>query len=403
VSPAAHAVDRRIHDLRDGHRQVVSELRELEADGTYAALLAGHGLSGVTASRVVPALTRLADLCEGLEPLDMLLAEVIRIRSAGPLEDGPAIELMAHLNRPTIVVAAGPPAVHEGAVTALPATAQAVSPQTLIDALEQAIEAVRDLVAEVDAAWQDVQARREQAIAQADALAVELPRHRGLASARADLAALASLVADDPLGAGDVLERAEAAIAQASGALDAAAALRETFTGARRMLDDIDAEVTAGRQALDRSRSDVRSPRGLLEPVDPDVVSGERGLRPWLSRLERRADEGDAATAREGLDRWREVATQTLAVARLVAEANRGPSRRRQELYGLFRAALVKAGAAGRAEDPLLTQMADDVRRAFVAPCDLVAAEDRVEGYLAELRRPSTPGGAAPAWQKEIA
>jgi hypothetical protein len=403
VSPAAHAVDRRIHDLRDGHRQVVADLRELEADGTYAALLAGHGLSGVTASRVVPALARLADLCEGLEPLDRLLAEVIRIRSAGRLEDGPAIELMAHLNSPTIVVAAGSPPATEGAVTALPVSAQAVSAQTLIDALEGAVEAVRDLVAEVDAAWQDVQARREQAIIEADALAVELPRHRGLASARADLAALATLVAEDPLGAGDVLERAEAAIAQASGALDDAAALRETFAAARQTLDEIDAEVTAGRAALERSRSEVRAPRGLLEPVDPASVSGERGLRPWLSRLERRVDEGDAAAARQGLERWREVANQTLAVARLVAEANSGPSRRRQELHGLFRAALVKAGAAGRAEDPRLTEMADDVRRAFVAPCDLAAVEALVEAYLAELRQPSAPDDAAPAWHKEIA
>ena len=93
------------------------------------------------------------------------------------------------------------------------------------------------------------------------------------------------------------------------------------------------------------------APRGC-SAVDPDVLSRGPGLRPWLARLERLVSEGDVSRAGAGLERWRSLAEQTVAVARQVAEANALPWRRRRELQGLLRATRVKAGAVGRAEDP---------------------------------------------------
>ena len=95
-----------------------------------------------------------------------------------------------------------------------------------------------------------------------------------------------------------------------------------------------------------------------------------------------------------GLERWRSLAEQTVAVARQVAEANARPWRRRQELQGLLRATRVKAGAMGRAEDPLVSDLAGQAARSLAVPCDLPAAESAIEALLEGLRQP-VPSSAA--------
>jgi hypothetical protein len=74
-----------------------------------------------------------------------------------------------------------------------------------------------------------------------------------------------------------------------------------------------------------------------------------------------------------------------------VAEANARPSLRRRELQGLLRAARVKAGASGRAEDMTLTELAARADRALDAPCDLVEAQAHLDAYMDELRRGPAP------------
>ena len=50
MNPGAHALDRRLRELRAAQQALVSEARDLEADATYA-LLTGDRLTGVTAER----------------------------------------------------------------------------------------------------------------------------------------------------------------------------------------------------------------------------------------------------------------------------------------------------------------------------------------------------------------
>lgn len=383
MSPAAVALDRRLHDLRATRDAVRAGLAELEADDTFAALADGADLSGATAERAEHALARLTRLRPGLAQVDELLAEVGSLRDSNQIDHRRAIELVARLNGATV------------SVPSERATPHITTPQGLLTAVDDTLTSLREVVAAAGTVRRELLQRFERAVARADRLAAELPDFRSVAALRATLVTLPGRIAADPLGTAGELEQVEAALAAAARSRDDVARLYDDLAAAERTLDEIEALMGEGGEALRRSRAQVADPPGLLDPLDPSLLTGERGLRPWLQRLSRLVAEGDLARAAKGLARWQALADQTRAAAQQVAEANARPVERRRELEGLLRAALVKAGASGRAEDPVLTDLAAQARRALAVPCDLAAAEVRVEAYLDELRRTPTPAQAA--------
>jgi hypothetical protein len=387
VSPAAYVLDRRLHELRMAQQAAAATIADLEGEDTYAFLVAGDGLTGTTASRVRPALDRVAELRDALDRLDEMLDQVSSLRDAGHVDDPRATDLVALLNSPSITVPAPPDAGPHTEGTAL-------APQDLLATVDETVARVRAVLAEVDGAWREFLPRLERAMADGDRLALALPTYGTLADARSLMTVLPDIVVEDPLGAADELARVEAALADVDRVRDQVGRLREVLTAAGDTLTELEALIAEGRHALDRSRIEIANPRDLLDPIDPVVVGGERGLRPWLARLDRLVGDGDVELAARGLERWRVLADQTRTAARQVVEANTGPSLRRGELQGLLRAARVKAGASGRAEDMALTELAARADRALDVPCDLAEAEARVNAYLDELRRGPTPAQA---------
>jgi hypothetical protein len=399
VSPAAYVLDRRLHELRAARQAADATFAELEAEDTYAFLTGGGGLTGTTASRVRPALDRVAELRQALDRLDELLDQVRDLRDAGHVDDRRATDLVALLNSPSVVVPPPSAGSADGSGTGLatpPPDAGAHTAQDVLAQVDAAVERVRALLAEVDGAWSEFLPRLEKAMAEGERLAGVLPGYAALAEARALLTVLPEIVVEDPLGASDELARVEAALADVERVRDQVGRLREVLAEAGETVTELESLIAEGRHALDRSRIEIADPRDLLAPIDPVVVTGERGLRPWLARLDRLVGEGDVELAARGLERWRALADQTRVAARQVAEANARPSLRRRELQGLLRAARVKAGASGRAEDMTLTELAARADRALDAPCDLAEAQAQLDAYMDELRRgpaPAPPGG----------
>ena len=370
VSPAAYVLDRRLYELRTERQAAEATFAQLEGEDTYAFAAAGGGLTGTTAARVRPALDRLAELRDALGRLDELLDDVSDLRDAGHVDDRRATDLVARLNSPSVEL-----------------DGRAVTAQDLLAAVDDAVERVRRVLGEVDAAWREFLPRLEKATAQGDRLARALPSYAALAEARALMTVLPEIVVEDPLGAVDELARVESVLSDVDRVRDQVSRLQEVLAAAGETVTELEVLIAEGRHALDRTRIEIADPRDLLDPIDPVVVTGERGLRPWLARLDRLVGEGDVELAARGLERWRELASQTRAVARQVAEANAGPSLRRRELQGLLRAARVKAGASGRAEDMVLTELAARADRALDVPCHLADAQARVDAYMDELRR----------------
>jgi hypothetical protein len=417
MSPAAHALDRRLHALRAAHEGVTASLLELESEETYQVLTAHDGLSGTTAAQARPALARVAELRPGLDLLGELLQWAGGLRNSTAMDDHRATELVSLLNSPSLVVPApAAPAVPglpgpAGALGALgaagttatgpgpgqsggsgPGATHTVAPQDLLDSLEQAVVPLRAVVTEVDSAWRELPLRLERVAAEAERLALELPAFRSVAIARATLADLPTRVVHDPLGAADDLGRVQSSLAAATGARTEVARLGRILQAATTTLTEIESLIDEGGAALGRCVAEIHEPWGLLDPIDPGVLAGERGLRPWLGRLERLVAAGDVGPAEKGLASWQALADQTLGTARQVAAANGRPVARRHELQRLLGAAVVKARASGRADDPRVVQLADQAHRALLVPCDIDQAEIRVDAYIDALRRKPTVG-----------
>jgi hypothetical protein len=169
--------------------------------------------------------------------------------------------------------------------------------------------------------------------------------------------------------------------------------LPDALAAARSALEELRETIADGAEALALTQEKLTECRGLLRPLDPSAVDGDaRALAPWLDRLEAAAARGDWQAASAGLERWRTVADGWLANARRVAEANRAPLRRRNELRGLLDSYRAKAAAAGLGADAGLTGTYDDAHRLLhTAPCDLDAAEEKVREYRQAVNR-TRPG-----------
>jgi hypothetical protein len=399
VSVGVHEFRRRLDELRAAREALVAEAEALEAEDTYVVLAASNWLTGITAERVGLALARVAELWQSLGLLDDLIARVDEALGE-PHVDNRQARLLALVCGPSIVMAPGRSLADDAAPQAgSDASPRRFTPGELLRSLENVLTPARDVVAQVDAAWRALVPRLDRVKVDAERLAGELPGLKALAGARALLDALPDRIVEDPLGADDELTKIEWTVACAARVRVEVGRLREAVADGGRTLADLERLVAEGREAFDRSRTEIVSPEGLLEPVDPDVMGREPGLRPWLARLEQLVLEGDVSRAGAGLDCWRALADETMVVARQVAEVNARPWRRHRELQGLLRAARVKAGAMGRAEDLRVTELAARAMRSLAVPCDLPAAESAVEAFLEELRNPAPSsagaGGAA--------
>jgi hypothetical protein len=236
----------------------------------------------------------------------------------------------------------------------------------------------REAVARVDAArstFHDLLVRAGALGADDD---VEITR------VRAAIDQATAAVAADPAGAtglGDLDQLLDVARQRVETLERSLGRLPTELAAAGAELDEIEALVARGAEALARTRDRIASPAGVLPPVDL-AADGDRALRPWLERI--RAQSGEAAAA--ALAAWERAAGIRLAEARRVAEANAAPLARRNELRGLLDAYRAKAAASGGDEDGHLARLHAAARETlYTAPCDLSVAEAQVREYLAAV------------------
>ncbi len=158
-----------------------------------------------------------------------------------------------------------------------------------------------------------------------------------------------------------------------------------------RAASELLAEIVSAAAAAERATATVvtrvtGTDTGLLRLADGWLDDPQRGLRPWLERLDRRQATGDWLRASRGLTAWRGVATSALATARRAAEVNAAPLNRRGELRGLLRALHAKAVRHGVAEAPDLDVVFQRARETlYTSPVDLDAATELVMSYAAKL------------------
>lgn len=205
-----------------------------------------------------------------------------------------------------------------------------------------------------------------------------------LDAVRAALDHATAAVAGDPTAAPELdtleqaLERARLRVEELQRQRDG---LPTALVDARRLLERVEGLAREGAEGLARAQQKIAAPVGLRQALDPRS-EGEQGLRPWLARIEDQAGAGDWQGAAGALVTWRRAAEDWEARVAQVAEANRGPVARRDQLRGLLAAYRAKASALGHAEDGRLDALHGAARDAlYTAPCDLPGAERLVRAY----------------------
>lgn len=273
----------------------------------------------------------------------------------------------------------------------------------LLGVLEADAQRASAAIKELGTAWRNavprldaLRARLVSAAASAEALGT--PGDPELAAARTVVDDVAAQAVADPLGA--ELDEAERLVQRVEERLAELARTRASIgadlDAAEERLDDLTRLIAAGDGARTAAEDRIVNPGGLATPLDPaELDTGDRALRPWLTRLRSQAGAGAWPAAAKGLEQWQKEADALHARAAAVAAANRAPLERRNDLRGLLDAFRAKAAALGLAEDPALTERYRSAREALYAyRCDVRRAETLVRDYGRAIDLPPSGGGA---------
>ena len=273
----------------------------------------------------------------------------------------------------------------------------------LLRTLEADAARASTLIGQLGTAWRNavprldgLRARLTQAAATADTLG--MPGDPELAAARTVVDDVTAQATADPLGAeiddaDGLVERVERRLSELA---RTRAGIGSDLDAAAKQLEELAGLIAAGRGAREAAEARIVDPGGLVAPIDPtELDTGDRALRPWLTRIRAQAGAGAWPAAAKGLEQWREEADALRTRATAVAAANRAPLERRNDLRGLLDAFRAKAAVHGLAEDPALTERYRSAREALYAyRCDVRRAETLVREYGRAIELPPSGGGA---------
>lgn len=367
--------------VRNGITRLAQRLYEIDSSPELALVRDRDQLKGRSATVAAEA----AELVDGLWTRYPVLSDAGEQLEAA-LGRGDRDALATVLHGTGITLPDGTPTGAAALLGVLEADADRASA-----AMVQLGTAWRNAVPRLDA----LRSRLTAATATADALG--MPGDPELAAARTVVDDATARAAADPLGA--ELDDAEELVARVEARLSELARTRASIgtdlDAAAARLEELDRLIAAGAGARKAAEDRIVDPGGLLTPLEPAALdTGDRALRPWLARLRAQAGAGAWPAAAKGLGQWDEEAAALRARADAVAEANRAPLERRNDLRGLLDAFRAKAAALGLAEDPALTDTYRSAREALYAyRCDVRRAEALVREYGRAIELPPSGRG----------
>jgi hypothetical protein len=373
-------IDKALADWQAKLALASDSLLDLDDQMTYKRLkgdvvsgLPPTPLTGVTQTRVPPALAAVTDLWQYLQGLQEVIKRAQELRKsisrvwANPntlteieqLLKGPSIRL------PSVQT----PLARRGLLTQSESAAS-ISPDQLLEAMTGTFEAARDTILAVDAAWRRLEpdlaaANQETALLQSLANSLGEGALPELTAAQQRLAALRAGVQSDPLGTDadfgreitPLLQRVRTRLEERERQRGSLAA---DLQAARTRIAELEEAHRQCAAALDECRLKIENPTGLRAPL-ADTAAPD--LTAWLDTLNTTLQSGRWQSVRVGLDRWQATFEGYLAAERAALAANRAPLETRAELRGRLSSLRVKAqayAARGAALDPELTRIAGE-------------------------------------------
>jgi hypothetical protein len=385
-------------------------LFDLQNDPTYQCLTGTGGapkttLSGVTATRISPALENFGTLFQCFDLLRCTIDQAVQLRKDLPALFG-GEQKHAEIERllfgrsirvPTDQI----PIAHRSLLTGADEQG-CLPPEELLKSMVKAFEAVRDGVMAIDTAWRQLgvslgDATRQIAALRASPEKLDDDELRELDHVDHALKLRRAQVQSDPLGTKldlqstifPALDRIKASVSDRLGLRqkteDAFAEARTRLEALRNLQRDAAAACTEAQEKITGAALPTPLPDSKIE-----------SLREWLERLREKFDGGMLRPVSIGLNNWNSVAADCVSELKKVHAANCAPLELRNELRGRLNALKAKALAFRVEEDANLRELATEAEGLlYTRPTPIDRAEAAVSRYQSQLneRTGQRPGG----------
>ena len=396
-------VDQLLAEWQQKLNWVSQNLIDLQSTLTYQRLAGTGGflplpLTGITAQRVLPALSALDELFQHFDRLRGTIDHARELRKQVPRFLGveqKLEEIERLLTGDSIQLAIVQIPLAQRGLLSAAETATAIAPSDLLRVMTDAFEVARDAVFAVDAAWTrlepqliEAEAEIQSLTQQAAELGIEVSQE--LTIARQTTAELRDSIDLDPLGVTEEMARSiQPLLTQIRTRLDQQVQqqrqLHQGLTIARQQLQDLtelNQQAIVGHAEVQEKVSDVVK---LPLPLDGATIAA---LDQWLHRLETNFAAGMVQPIAVGLANWRVKVQGAIVTEQQTLTANRLPLETRRELRGRLNALKAKALGRGLAEDPTLSALATQAKQLlYTRPTSLMQATELVKQYEQQLNR----------------
>jgi hypothetical protein len=233
-----------------------------------------------------------------------------------------------------------------------------------------AIEDSREQLArKFDAAKADVTALREEV----------LPDQLDLIAAKLEALDLDG----DPVGALQAFpDSVESPLSKLKQPFEEAARLRKESAHALHAAAGLFSQIESTIREAQAAYAEALEKTAGVTTIEPPGGSSIQALGEWLSTLQTKAREGLAKPVLIGLEHWTVKARSLLGEGQAALQASRAPVQARRELRGLMQALKAKAVARGAAENPRLTELAEQAAALLYAkPTPMPRAAELVREY----------------------
>ncbi len=353
-------------------------------------------VTGTTQQQASTALTAIDRLFEDLELLNQTLDRSRKLRRELPAffinnDDLRSIEQL--LTGQSVQLSNVQTPLSQRDLLSLGQQVQMISLDRLLDRMMVNFTIARDVFSAIELAWTELESKliaTHQSLIELQQLAQELQVSfpQSLITAQTNFTDLQSQIDRDPLGIDrtftqDLTSLIERTRQELVNLHHQRQQLQSDFAAAPQYLHQLSQTNQESIESYTASQAKIIHDLPVCLPLSAEELTE---LELWLGRLVTKFEAGLIPPVRVGLTNWLHRVQSDIIAARSALAANRLPLDTRQELRGRLDALTAKALAKGKAEDPILADLAIRSRQVlYTSPTDLNLAISLVKSYEQRL------------------
>jgi DNA-binding transcriptional MerR regulator len=349
-------------------------------------------VTGITQQQASTALTAIDRLFEHLELFNHQIDRAKKLRRELPslfISDRQLQEIEHLLTGISIELPSIQTPLAERGLISNNQQSRSISLATLLERMIIAFAIARDTFVAVEKAWTELEAKlitTHQSLVALQQLAqnLQVVAPPSLTTAQANFTNLQLQIDRDPLAIDrvftqDITPLIDTARQELATLAQQRQQLQTDFAAAPQSLQQLKQLNQDSIAADTESQSKIRHSLPTISPLPAAEIAE---MEQWLERLTTKFAAGIVAPVRVGLSNWTNKMQAYTTAAEAALRANRLPLDTRQELRGRLDALTAKALAKGKAEDPVLTDLATQAREVlYSSPTELDLAIYLVRQY----------------------